>query len=83
MDVPTGFDSLLASAGSAAGGRIVVAPPPSAASAPWVYEGKGKETWDSRTMPATPGKWTLTVTDPPDCKGCSYLRALLVRWIQP
>ncbi len=60
LEVPAGFDAVLASAGATGGGRVIVTQPATAAAPPWQYENAGAEKWGATILPAPEGTWTLT-----------------------
>ncbi|HLE98111.1 MAG TPA: hypothetical protein VI997_12135, partial [Candidatus Thermoplasmatota archaeon] len=78
LDVPAGFDAVVASVGGEGGARTVVAPPPLGGAA-WSDEFTGEETWDARAFPATPGTWALAAQAPPDAWG--YTAVTAVTWL--
>lgn len=78
LQVPAGFDAVLASAGGTTG-RAAVVPP---GDAPWTWDAAAKEQWSYQSWPATAGAWGLAAAAPPQ-SGFTYVTAVAVKWTQP
>lgn len=79
LQVPEGFDVVVASAGGADGGRARLVPPPTAGP-PWGHDADGAEAWIATILPAAAGPWVLAATAPPDA--WSWIEAAAVRWVR-
>lgn len=79
LQVPDGYDSVVASAGGASGGKARLVPPPTAGE-PWAYDADGAEAWVGTVREATAGPWTLAATSPPG--GFGWLEAVAVKWVR-
>lgn len=80
LDVPAGFDAVLASAGGRGGGRATVAPPGAGLADAWSEEFAGEEEWRTRVFAAEPGAWSLAAGAPPGEFG--FARVVAVKWVR-
>lgn len=90
LDVPAGYDAVIASAGGTQGGRTMLEGP---GGAQWSYDFQGAESWHQATLPATPGSWAGAAAGHPFVPqaptlpaewpvGWSYLTFAPVKWVR-
>lgn len=90
VEVPSGFDQVIASAGGTTGGRARIAGPAGPA---WEVEFSGDETWRHAMLDAAPGRWVGAVAGHPFVQGVpqelpdapvgwAYMHLAPVKWLR-